>query len=227
MRFPLHDTIYFLVGFLALSLFLHVQVVSADDIRPYEIAEKLQQQYEKATSISAHFTQETSLQLGHGRKRQGKGSVVIQKPGLMRWDYTEPDPQTIVCDGKTISIYLEKAKQLMIGDARDYLQSDVTYTFFTGTGDILRDFDILPPDDGKVRTDGGLRIKLIPKNPHPHVDMVVVLVDPATYLVRRLEITDRFGSVTTMTFDHLQLDVPHPDSFFVLHPPPDTEIIRQ
>jgi len=221
-------TLCLLAGLIAISFSSRpLQAFAEDDFSPGEIAAKLQYRYETANSFSADFKQETTIQLGAGRKREGQGSVVIQKPGLMRWDYTAPDPQIIVCDGKTISIYLEKAKQLMIGDARDYLQSDVTYTFFTGTGNILRDFDVLYPDDGRVRTEEGLRIKLVPKKPHPHVAVLVVVVDPTSFLVRRLEITDRFGNLTVMRFSNERMDVPHPKDFFVIHPPPGTEVIRQ
>lgn len=228
VRNPILYMLCLLAGLLVFSLFFGPQqALAEDDLTPREIAEKLQYRYETAKSFSADFTQETTIQLGAGRKREGKGSVVIQKPGLMRWDYTEPDPQIIVCDGKTLSIYLEKAKQLMIGDAQDYLQSDVTYTFFTGTGNILRDFDVLYPDDGRIRSEEGLRIKLVPQKPHPHVDNLVVLVDPTSFLVKQLRITDRFGSLTVMRFSNEQVDVMHARDFFVIHPPPGTEVIRQ
>ena len=144
----------------------------------------------------------------------------------MRWDYTSPDPQVIICDGKTITIYLEKAKQMITGNAKDYLQSDVTYTFFTGTGDILRDFDVSAPSDGKIEEGDSYRITLTPKQPHPHVAMLTVTVDKKTSLVRELLIADHFGSLTRMTFSNLQLNKPYPEDFFHFTPPPGTEIIQ-
>jgi len=227
MRFFIYKSAYFVAGVLLLLLLCPTQGTAAEDITPRWIAEKLQQRYETAQSFAADFTQETILQLGSGRKREGKGSVVIQKPGHMRWDYHEPDPQIIISDGKSISIYLEKAKQLLVGDAQDYLQSDVTYTFFTGTGNILKDFDVLPPGDGRIETDEGYVIKLIPKKPHPHVETLMVVVDKTSFLVKKLVINDRFGSITTMTFSHMRVNVPFPASFFTFEPPPGTEIIEQ
>ena len=214
-----------LIGHLILAMLFMAGTVQAAPT-PVEIAERLQKQYEEAKSFSADFSQKTTLQLGDGRTRQGAGSVVIQRPGEMRWDYTSPDPQVIICDGKTITIYLEKSKQLMIGDAREYLQSDITYAFFTGTGDILKDFIVTAPEDGQIESDGSYRITLTPKKPHPHVAKLTVTVDQKTFLIKELLIADHFGSLTRMTFSNLQLNRKYPDDFFHITPPPGTEIIK-
>lgn len=214
-----------LIGHLILAMLFMAGIVQAAPT-PVEIAERLQKQYEEAKSFSADFSQKTTLQLGDGRTRQGAGSVVIQRPGEMRWDYTSPDPQVIICDGKTITIYLEKSKQLMIGDAREYLQSDITYAFFTGTGDILKDFIVTAPEDGQIESDGSYRITLTPKKPHPHVAKLTVTVDQKTFLIKELLIADHFGSLTRMTFSNLQLNRKYPDDFFHITPPPGTEIIK-
>jgi len=214
-----------LIGHLVLALLLIAGNLRAAPT-PAAIAARLQQEYENAKSFSADFRQETTLQLGRSRTRQGAGSVVIQRPGKMRWDYTAPDPQVIICDGKTITIYLEKAKQLIVGDAKEYLQSDITYSFFTGTGNLLRDFAVAVPEDGQIETDDSYRITLTPKQPHPHVAELTVTVDKKTFLIKELLIADHFGSITKMTFTNLQLNKHYPDAFFHITPPPGTEIIK-
>lgn len=223
--FPKRTTVLFLSHLIAVIL-LSAGNLQAAPPTPEEIAAGLQQQYEAAKSISADFNQQTTLQLGSSRTRKGAGSVVIQKPGKMRWDYTAPDPQVIICDGKTITIYLEKANQMIVGDAEDYLQSDVTYTFFTGTGDIIRDFNVTAPADEPFETERSYRIVLTPKQPHPHVATLTVTVDKKTSLLKELLIADHFGSLTTMTFSNMQFNIPYPDDYFSFTPPPGTEIIK-
>lgn len=193
---------------------------------PTAIAARLQQQYEEAKSFFADFKQTTTLQMGSRRTRRGAGTVVIQRPGEMRWDYTTPEPQVIICDGKTITIYLPKAKQLMVGDAREYLQSDVTYAFFTGTGNIVRDFKVSAPEDGHIETAKGYRITLTPRKTNPHVAKLTVTVAKKSFLIKELLITDHFGSITKMTFSHLRLNKQFPADFFRITPPPGTEIIK-
>ena len=134
----------------ALLLFItiiSVRAASGQDIDPLDIAKKLQTTYENAANIMAKFSQTTTMKFSP-RVRQGSGKMVFLKPGRMRWDYITPDSQVLISDGETISMYFEKSNQMIISDAKDYLQSDVTYSFFAGTGDILKDFDISGPDFG-------------------------------------------------------------------------------
>ena len=191
---------------------------------PEEIALKLQRTYEKTSSFQAEFTQSTSLQQSR-RQREGKGTMIISKPGLMRWDYREPDRQVFICDGQTMSMYFAKAEQMMVIPAREYLQSDVTYAFFVGTGDILRDFaPRFPPADyccGERPT-----LQLFPRTEHGQVDHLDVWIDDRS-LVRRLRIVDHFGTVTELNFTNIRLNQPIDRDVFKFTPPPGTEIVRQ
>ena len=110
-----------------------------------QVAQKLQSTYENATTLVADFKQTTAMKFT-SRVRHGTGTMLFRKPGRMRWDYKTPDYQVLTSDGETISMYFEKNNQMIVSNAKDYLQSDVTYSFFAGTGDILRDFEISEPD---------------------------------------------------------------------------------
>ncbi|MEW6429017.1 MAG: outer membrane lipoprotein carrier protein LolA [Thermodesulfobacteriota bacterium] len=198
----------------------------AEEPSPAAIAGRLQLLYEETTSLSTSFHQITTLQLRSGRQKEATGTMRIKKPGKMRWDYQEPEKQTIVCDGTTLTLYTEKNHQMVTGSAAEYLKSDVTYSFFAGTGDILKDFDVLAPDDGMVARPEGDTVKLIPKNPHPQVDTLLVTIDRATALIKRLEITDHFGSVTTFLFTDIRRNADIAEDSFTFTPPAGTEIIR-
>ena len=102
--------------------------------------------------------------------RQGSGSMIFLKPGHMRWDYIAPDHQVLISDGESITMYFEKSNQMIISNARDYLQSDVTYSFFSGTGDILKDFDIDEPDFKNVRGE------FSPYQAHPQIDSSACII---------------------------------------------------
>ena len=114
-------------------------VVSANELSPSEMAARLQATYDKTTSFTADFAQTTSMKLSR-RSREGKGSMVIRKPGMMRWDYQQPDRQVLICDGEEMLMYFAGAEQMIVMPAQEYLQSDVTYAFFTGKGPQGRDY---------------------------------------------------------------------------------------
>ncbi len=196
-------------------------------LAPADIAARLQQVYEATTTLQADFHQTTTVQMRRARKKEAYGTLSIKKPGLMRWDYREPEEQVLLCDGDSLLLYTAKTKQMTVGDARRYLQSDVTYAFFTGTGDLLADFDARSPIEGPTVGNGVYRVRLVPKKPHPHVESITVTLDATTFLPRVLDILDRFGGRTLFAFSNLQRNIPIPAARFRFTPPPGTEIIRQ
>lgn len=208
--------------------------IQAAPLNPVEIARKLQITYDKSVGLQADFQQETLLKMTR-RKKTGSGRVTFLKPSHMRWDYLTPDHQILISDGKTISMYFEKERQLIITSAEDYLQSDVTYSFFSGTGDILRDFEVLAPDIQADESEDSHLIKLVPKNPHPHVVHLYLWVNMKTFLIERLQIIDHFDTVTDIVFDNLRVlekdggenSLKINSGLFTFIPPPGTEIIRQ
>ena len=213
------------------GLFLLPIQVAAQPMESVEIAQKLQSTYEEAASLVADFTQTTSIKFSK-RVRQGSGSMIFLKPGRMRWDYLKPDHQILISDGKTISMYFEKSNQMIISDARDYLQSDVTYSLFAGTGDILKDFDIFKPDFENVEEDFHL-IKLVPKLTHPHVSYIHAWITDETFLLEHLQIVDHFDTVTDLFFENVQINSKSyggreiMKDLFSFTPPANTEIIKQ
>ena len=210
-----------LLGLFSISL-VGTPVQAAAD--PALLARQLQQTYEQTKSFQADFTQITTMQLSH-RQRQGQGSMTILKPGLMRWDYTEPDRQVFICDGKTMTMYFAQSAQLIVMDAHEYLQSDVTYSFFVGTGDILRDFEPrLPGLDYCCGESPDLM--LFPRVEHGQVEHLELWLNDR-HLVRRLKIFDHFGSITELNFTNIRLNQPVDRQVFKFDPPPGTEIVKQ
>lgn len=215
---------------LVLVCFLPAQL-AAQPLDLSLIALKLQNTYEKATSLVADFNQTTSMRFSR-RERYGSGSMIFLKPGRMRWDYILPEHQILISDGNTISMYFEKSNQMIISDAREYLQSDVTYSFFAGTGDILKDFDVVDPDFENMQENSYL-IKLVPKAAHPHVAYIHAWITAETYLLQHLQIVDHFDTITDLFFENFQIDSGSyggreiTKNLFSYTPPSNTEIIKQ
>jgi len=220
---------YFL---LSLFVLLIPALVKAQEMDSLEIAQKLQSTYEKALNLVADFKQTTAMKFS-SRVRQGSGTMIFRKPGRMRWDYRSPDYQVLISDGETISMYFEKSNQMIVSNAREYLQSDVTYSFFAGTGDILKDFDVSDPDLVTDSMDNSFLIKPTPKSSHPHVSSIHAWISHDSFLITHLQIVDHFETVTDLFFFNILINADHYDSreikedLFQFIPPADTEIIEQ
>jgi outer membrane lipoprotein carrier protein len=213
--------LYSLVGLTLLAGFPGLGLCAA--LTPLELAQKLQSRYEETKTMAADFKQSTSVPMST-RKRLGSGKVVISKPGRIRWDYLAPDKQVLISDGKKVSMYVANSAQMIVQPVSQYINSDVTYAFFAGTGNIVRDFKVLPPErpgDANFKA-----IKLVPKTAHPQVDYLHVWIDE-NFMVRRLEIVDHFGSITDLAFSNIRRNEPVSPDVFVFTPPLGTEIIEQ
>lgn len=198
--------------------------------------QQIQKKYRSLVSLSFTFQQRTR---SGGRDRTGAGDAVFYRPGkeksgIMRWNYTEPDSQTILKNGDKLSIYSQRDNQLIITSAKE-LETDITYAFFAGTRQLLDNFSVQQPDkrfefhlqDTKLTT-----IMLIPKVPHQQIKSLQIWFDNS-FLLHHLIMEDHFGSITELTFTNISLNLLPADSpeairnLTWLNLPENTEIISQ
>ena len=221
-----------------LSLLLTCPTVFAASTAPgpTEQVKKIQNLYRELTSLSFDFSQITRT---GNRNREGRGNAVFYRPGgnkpiVMRWNYSEPDPQVILNDGKTLSIYTQKDRQLIVTSSEE-LQSDITSAFFSGTRNLLEDFTPLPPDNRFVFRANEQEIQavqLIPRKPHAQIKTIHLWFDD-NFVIRHLVLEDYFDSITELTFSNIKrnaLPVHSAEtlaSIVQLDLPPDIEIIHQ
>uniref|UniRef100_UPI004056CEFA LolA family protein n=1 Tax=Candidatus Electrothrix sp. TaxID=2170559 RepID=UPI004056CEFA len=203
---------------------------------PLDQLEDIQRYYRNLTSLSFDFQQITN---SNGRTRKGAGNSVFYRPsatsaGIMRWDYTQPGKQIILNDGKELSIYTEKDKQLIIMSA-DKLQSDITYSFFIGKHDLKDDFNLLPADHrfaNKKGAQSDIAVQLIPKQPHGQVKLLHFWFDKEKR-IKRLIMEDHFETTTELIFNNISFNALPADSsqtianLIQLNIPSGTEIMRQ
>jgi outer membrane lipoprotein carrier protein len=210
---------------------------SGNDESPVDTGTRLQAKYNRIKSLTFDFSQQTSGQLS-GRGGRGNGKAYFLKTGKkskMLWNYSSPEQQVILSDGTTLSMYFAKLKQMIITPA-DSLQQDLTFSFFSGTGDLENDFQILPPDPeiGQTDTDRDSFkiIKLIPRTPRSQVSTIHVWIT-ADSLIQRMEIRDSFDTITILNFSTIKVDslisenTQALDALFSFTPPEGTEIIHQ
>lgn len=217
-----------LPAMLLLILWAATATAGEREPEPEEIARQLQEVYGQVTGFRADFRQLTAIPMSR-RQREGAGTVTFRKPHQMRWEYESPDHQVLVGDGKEVRLYFARSNQLMISGVDAYLDSDVTYAFFAGTGDILRDFKVesVPVRQQAAEPVAGTHaLRLEPRELHSQVDYLDLLVGGEPFFIRRLDIVDHFGSVTTLEFSGIELDPELPEDFYRFEPPPDTEILR-
>ncbi len=189
---------------------------------PVELARRVQARYDVVRDFEAAFTQ--TYEGGVLRTRTTEhGTVVIKRPGRMRWLYVAPERKEFVSDGVTIYAYFPADKQVMVSPAPT--GADTTPALFlTGQANLVRDFDASSMDVPGAAP-GLVGLKLVAKRPDPDFEWLAIAVDPTTYQIRHLVALDRQGGRSTFVFTNLQENQRPPDTLFAFRVPKGVDVI--
>ncbi|MGQ9920409.1 MAG: LolA family protein [Desulfobacca sp.] len=195
-------------------------------ITPAEVMARVQRQYDTTGVFKTRFRQESRLKSQEAGDT-AEGILYFQKPSRMRWEYQGPAAQQkdVIVDGREVFIYLPQDKTVMIYPLHQVLRSDLVMRFFSGMGELRRDFQVAwhRPYAGV----GPMSILLTPFKPQPELKELVLTIDPVTYLVQALEFTNAYGDFTRMTFTATQLQVTLDPGLFRFTPPPGVQVVRE
>ncbi len=196
----------------------------------------LQQAYSELNSITFSFEQVTR---SGSRSRSGYGDAVFVRlpgsgrTGIMRWNYTYPDSQIILNDGKELFIYTQRDNQLIVTYAEGF-NNDITFGLFAGDKSLNEDFIAGQPEERYRFTLAGVNLtalRLLPSEPHPQINSIQVWFDEH-HLIRHLVLVDHFESITELTFSNNAVntidsnDRQEMEKILFLDLPEGTEIIR-
>src|SRR5688572_4845730 len=190
----------------------------AADLTAPELAQALQRKYDSISDFSAEFVHTYQ---GGVLKRQltERGSVLVKKPGKMRWDYTQPERKQFVSDGTKIYFYIPADKQVVVSSVPADAEATTPALFLTGKGRLTRDFtpSLIALPTGLPA--GSLALKLLPKSRQPDYDWLVLAVEPTTLVIRGLMTVDAQGGTSTFAFTKLKENVGLEDSQFAFKIP--------
>jgi outer membrane lipoprotein carrier protein len=183
-----------------------------------QVLDRLQRHYRDTSSFSAKFNEEIAT-VG-APKRNRSGTVSFRKPGRMRWDFEQPEKQTIVSDGETVYSFDPDLNQVVETPLKDALKSSSATSFLLGMGNVNRDFKA---EFAKAATPTGLiDLKLDAKTGGYKIE---IGLDPRTYNLMTLTLTDQLGDVTKIDFTDIKNNVELADSTFAFKTPPGADIV--
>jgi outer membrane lipoprotein carrier protein len=189
---------------------------------PAELARLVHARYQGVQDFEGEFTQ--TYEGGVLRtKTSERGTVVIKRPGKMRWVYTAPERKEFVSDGTKIYAYFPADKQVIVSPAPT--GSDTTPALFlTGRADLVRDFEASAIELPGAPA-GTLGLKLVPRKADPDFEWLAVAVDPETYQIQQLVALDRQGGRSTFNFRNLRENRRPSDTTFVFRIPKGVDVI--
>jgi outer membrane lipoprotein carrier protein len=201
---------------LSCSALLHAQ----SDV--HAIADKVDERYNHMRTLEAGFTETYT---GGGMTRTESGTLLLKKPGQMRWDYTEPRPKIFVTDGHIAWFYVPGEKQARRTPVKqlDDLRSPLRYLL--GKTKLEKELDglSLAPDQKPVNS-GDVVLRGIPKGMRDRVEQTLLEIAPDGMIVR-IVVAELDGSMTEFRFHQQKENVQLADEQFHFVPPAGVEIV--
>jgi outer membrane lipoprotein carrier protein len=204
-----------------LLLFLcPVSLFSQTDV--HTLAAKVDQHYDHIRTLEAQFAETYK---GAGMTRTETGTLLLKKPGRMRWDYDQPRPKLFLTDGSTAWFYVpgeQQARRTPVKQLED-LRSPLRYLL--GKTKLEKELEGLSvaPDVQPVNA-GDVVLRGVPKGMRERVAQTLLEVTPEG-LISRMVVEELDGSVTEFRFLQQRENVEIPDQQFHFVPPAGVEVV--
>ncbi|HYB99700.1 MAG TPA: outer-membrane lipoprotein carrier protein LolA [Candidatus Limnocylindrales bacterium] len=191
---------------------------NASDPEAEKIWRAYEQRWAETEDYAAGFRQIIEV-ADVGTKVESAGRFFFAKPDLVRWEYTEGPPQTVVGDGQTIWLYQPDLEQVYkIPYSKAFGRGGLVALLAGRKGVAERYVATLKrPDPATVL------IHLKPRE-QGHEDLEVKL-DAQTFDLQAVTVRDAAGSVTQMTFAEPQRNRGSDKAHFLFTPPSGVDVI--
>jgi outer membrane lipoprotein carrier protein len=183
------------------------------------LVDRLQRHYQATTSFTAQFVETLSNPGGPPRQRTGR--VFYRKPGMIRWEFAAPEPETIVADGATLFDYDPGLNQVVEMPLKKAFDNRSAAAFILGVGNLKRDYTISVPAESSK--DGLIHLVATPKDGGNKIELGL---DSKTLNITTLRIVDGLGNSTALQFSDIARNVAVDDGLFKFAPPAGADIVN-
>jgi outer membrane lipoprotein carrier protein len=183
-----------------------------------EAQEKLkntQKWYSNIGSLKAEFKQHSYL-AALDIAEESSGSVILKKPGMMRWLYRTPENQDFLVKDNTYWLYREADNQVLVDNFRSVLISDLPVAFLMGLGDLSKQFKI----KHACQTEKGTVFDLVPSDTNDQKPASSTELQNFALLVGSrgepigAQVSDMAGNVTSILLNSVNVSVQLSDQEF-------------
>jgi outer membrane lipoprotein carrier protein len=207
---PSIPTLFFAFLLFALPL-------TAADPASDTVLRKVDEHYNHLTSLRARYTEHYS---GMGLDRTESGTLLLKRPGRMRWSYDHPVGKLFVLDGRYAWFYTpgDAQAERIPASQMDDLRTPLRFLLgHARLGKELGQVTVAPEGDG-------YRITGVPKGMEQRVERLSLWVSSAG-IIERMKIEETGGAVTEFVFSAIEENVPVKDSDFIFQPPAGVTVV--
>lgn len=184
----------------------------------HELAQRVDSHYNQLHSLRASFSESYE---GLGIRRNESGTLLLLKPGRMRWDYSSPAGKLFLLDGKFAWFYARGDSQVQRIPAKELDDLRSPLRFLLGHTELekeLNNLTLAPATSGRFTLSGQ------PKGLEKRVTRLTLTVS-ADGVISGIEIEETDGALTRFTFTGEQVNAPVAADTFHFTPPPGIPVV--
>jgi outer membrane lipoprotein carrier protein len=183
----------------------------------------LQRRYSSINTMTGSFQQ---TYRAPGIDQVESGVFRLKKPGLMRWEYRNPEEKLFIADGRETFLYVPADRQVTVQAFSAAEMRSTPLEFLLGSVDIDRSFAVSWENELKPGAQGTYLVRLTPRSTDAEYSYLVVEVDQKNYDLKRIVIREPGGNTSEFVFTDLRTNVKVDDSLFKFKAPEGVETIR-
>lgn len=180
-----------------------------------KVLDEMHAAYKGVKALRANFVQ-TSTGMSFVEPLKQTGTITLESPGRMRWEFETPRKQQYLSDGVTLWVVDEGDRTCTVFRSVDGMLQRF-YGFLTGTADLRKDFKVELATEAKPPVTDAVALKLTPLQPDGSIDSLRVYVHNTSHRVVGISMLTPFGDRTDTVLSEVTVvdDVPDADFSWV------------
>jgi outer membrane lipoprotein carrier protein len=183
------------------------------------LAQRVDHHYNSLRSLKASFTETYQ---GLGVTRSESGTLLLLKPGRMKWEYNSPAGKVFLLDGKYAWSYTPGDSHVERIPAKDLNDLRSPLRYLLGHAELAKELTGLA---ATTAPGGQFTLKGVPRDMENQVAQLALTVT-AEGTITGIEITETDGAVTRFTFADQQPDLPIAASTFRFDAPAGVPVVN-
>jgi outer membrane lipoprotein carrier protein len=184
----------------------------------------LHKNYDNVTTFKSDFKQ-ISFFKAVNQVQEYRGTLYLKKPDKMRWDYFQPEQQSIISNGKTIWYYYPSENQVSYAQlSGKSKEKNLIFILLEGASKVEKTFDmeLISGKDNK----NFYYLQLVPKEPNTELLKIILTI---SFKEGRIKVSHVYyvnGDIAKVVFEKDKLNPKLENSFFNFTPPPGCEAFK-
>lgn len=202
---------------------LNAEAISSD-LTVDQILEKVENKYANS-KFSADFIQKSTIK-AMDITDMANGRVYIKYPGMMRWEYEQPEQQIIITDADKLWIYRPADNQVMTGNAPTFFRDGKGASFLSDIRVIRQKFDISLEQGSPAERDLFHHLKLIPREKTLDIAEIRLMVSRQSSSVLQIITLNFYGDETRIDLLNFVFEGNLDDSLFSFDIPKGVDVLQ-